>query len=154
MDLKTAQTDLNELVSRTIADLGDQNGSSFLKDFHPLPKIATDPEQLQKVVTNLLINAKEATNGHGEILVSTSQRDSWVVLSVADNGCGMSPDFLARSLFRPFQTTKRRGLGIGMFHTKTIVEAHRGKIEVESEPGKGTTFRVILPLNQPPQSPG
>ena len=153
LDLKTAPTDLNELVSRTIADLGDSNGSSFLKDFDLLPKIATDPEQLRKVVTNLLINAKEATGGRGEILVSTFQRDPWVVLSVADNGCGMSPEFLARSLFRPFQTTKKSGFGIGMFHTKTIVEAHRGKIEVESEPGKGTTFRVLLPLTRPSEQP-
>jgi hypothetical protein len=59
----------------------------------------------------------------------------------------MSRDFMERSLFRPFQTTKSSGLGIGMFHTKTIVEAHRGTIEVESEPGKGTTFRILLPIS-------
>jgi signal transduction histidine kinase len=58
----------------------------------------------------------------------------------------MSADFLARSLFRPFQTTKKNGTGIGMFHTKMIVEAHRGRIEAESQVGKGTTFRVRLPL--------
>jgi len=53
---------------------------------------------------------------------------------------------LNHSLFRPFQTTKKKGIGIGMFHSKMIVEAHRGKIEVQSEPGKGSTFRVLLPL--------
>jgi signal transduction histidine kinase len=60
----------------------------------------------------------------------------------------MSPAFLKGSLFRPFQTTKKKGLGIGMFQSKMIVEAHRGKIRVESEPGAGTTFRVMLPLNR------
>jgi signal transduction histidine kinase len=60
----------------------------------------------------------------------------------------MSPAFLRASLFRPFQTTKKKGLGIGMFQSKMIVEAHRGKIRVESEPGAGTTFRVMLPLNR------
>jgi signal transduction histidine kinase len=56
----------------------------------------------------------------------------------------MSPEFLAQSLFRPFQTTKKNGLGIGMFQSKMIVEAHGGKISVTSEAGKGTTFRVSL----------
>jgi signal transduction histidine kinase len=59
----------------------------------------------------------------------------------------MSPAFVKASLFRPFQTTKKKGLGIGMFQSKMIVEAHRGKIQVESQPGAGTTFRVMLPLN-------
>ena len=78
--------------------------------------------------------------------VETRQSDDWAIVSVADNGCGMSPAFLRASLFRPFQTTKKKGLGIGMFQSKMIVEAHRGKIRVESEPGAGTTFRVMLPL--------
>jgi signal transduction histidine kinase len=69
-----------------------------------------------------------------------------VVLTVADNGCGMSPEFLDRSLFRPFQTTKQNGLGIGMFQSKMIVVAHGGRIAVASEPGQGTTFQVFLPI--------
>jgi signal transduction histidine kinase len=80
------------------------------------------------------------------VRVETVQSDGWAILSVADNGCGMSPAFLKASLFRPFQTTKKKGLGIGMFQSKMIIEAHRGKIQVESEPGTGTTFRVMLPL--------
>jgi len=59
----------------------------------------------------------------------------------------MSQAFLKSSLFRPFQTTKKKGLGIGMFQSKMIVEAHRGRITVESAPEVGTTFRVMLPLN-------
>jgi hypothetical protein len=59
----------------------------------------------------------------------------------------MAPEFLSRALFRPFQTTKKKGLGIGMFQSKMIIEAHGGRIEVESEVRKGTTFRVLLPID-------
>jgi signal transduction histidine kinase len=77
--------------------------------------------------------------------VRTDHRGGRVVLSVADNGCGMSPAFLKDSLFRPFQSTKKKGLGIGMFQSRMVVEAHGGTIQVESEAGKGTTVRVSLP---------
>ena len=82
----------------------------------------------------------------GAIHVETGSRNGWASLSVTDNGCGMSPEFLARSLFRPFQTTKKKGIGIGMFLSRMIVDAHKGKIEVASRLGKGTTFRILLPL--------
>ena len=121
-------------------------GVELVKELHPLPKVIVDPEQFRNVVTNLLLNASEAVGSNGQIRIETSQREAKVLLSVADNGCGMSADFLRDSLFRPFQTTKKRGLGIGMFQSKMIVEAHRGNIEVESQPGKGTKFGVFLPL--------
>jgi len=104
-----------------------------------------DAEQMHKVVGNLLLNASEATAGDGEISVSTSRRDGWAQLAVSDTGCGMSREFIETRLFKPFQTTKPKGMGIGLFHCKTIVEAHGGRIEVESEEGKGSTFRVFLP---------
>jgi hypothetical protein len=104
-----------------------------------------DAEQMQKVVGNLLLNAGEAVAAGGEITVSTSMRDGWAQLAVSDTGCGMSREFIETRLFKPFQTTKPKGMGIGLFHCKTIVEAHGGRIEVQSEEGKGTTFRVFLP---------
>ena len=111
-----------------------------------MPKTLADTEQLQKVLMNLLLNAKEAVDEHGEICVRTEQMGRWAVLSVSDNGCGMSQAFMTQSLFQPFRTTKSEGLGIGLFHTKMLVEAHQGRIEVESEEGKGSTFRVLLPI--------
>jgi signal transduction histidine kinase len=105
-----------------------------------------DPEQVQKVLTNLILNANEAVGNGGEIRLATEQRDSWVILSVNDNGRGMSKEFMEQSLFRPFRTTKRQGMGIGLFQSKMIVEAHQGRIEVESEEGKGSTFKVFLPI--------
>jgi signal transduction histidine kinase len=74
--------------------------------------------------------------------------DSWVTVSVSDNGCGISKEFMEKDLFHPFKTTKKQGMGIGLFQSKMIVEAHQGRIEVESEPGVGTTFKVMLPLRR------
>src|SRR5437016_1771617 len=97
-------------------------------------------------MTMWVISGSEAAAPHGQIRVGTSRRNGWLILSVADDGCSMSSEFIRRSLFRPFQSTKKKGLGIGMFHSKMIVDAHRGRIEVESKKGKGTTFRVWLPV--------
>jgi putative PEP-CTERM system histidine kinase len=143
--LQLAETDLNGLVTTTINML---NGfkASITQDLKPLPKFLMDSEQIQKVLTNLILNANEAVGNEGEIRVATEQKDNWILLSVSDNGCGMSKEFIEKSLFHPFKTTKKQGMGIGLFHSKMIVEAHHGRIEVESEEGRGSTFRVFLPL--------
>jgi len=69
-----------------------------------------------------------------------------VVLSVADNGCGMKPEFVSDRLFRPFQSTKPKGLGVGLYQSRVIVQAHGGGMQVDSEIGKGTIFRVTFPV--------
>jgi putative PEP-CTERM system histidine kinase len=148
LKIKPAEADLNEVISRFFAGWEKAVGVNLAKNFQPLPKFNFDPEQLLKVVTNLVLNAKDAVAQNGEIQIATGRINGHAVLSVSDNGCGMNPEFLSRSLFRPFQTTKKNGLGIGMFQSKMIVEAHKGRIEVESEPGKGATFRVYLPLQK------
>lgn len=144
--LQPVECDLNELVTEMLKGQEQAADITLLKELTPLPKVRLDPAQIQKVVTNLVLNARDAVPRGGQIRVETSQENGWVILAVADNGCGMTPEFIQRSLFRPFQTTKQKGIGIGMFHCKMIVEAHRGRIEVQSEPGKGTTFRVLLPV--------
>jgi putative PEP-CTERM system histidine kinase len=146
LELKPVQSDLNKLVTETLEHLNGMPGVELVKELQPLPNVVVDREQMQNVLTNLLLNAREAVGNEGQIRVETTQRDGRAVLSVTDNGCGMTPDFLRNSLFRPFHTTKKKGLGIGMFQSKVIIEAHRGYIQVESEPGKGTTFGVFLPL--------
>jgi putative PEP-CTERM system histidine kinase len=148
LELNRTETDLNALISSTLASLDGSLNTNLVQGLQPLPPVSIDGEQIQKVLINLVLNAREATPDQGEIRVSTGERGGWVILSVSDDGRGMSKEFIARSLFKPFQTTKRKGLGIGLFHSKKIVEAHRGRIEVESEPGKGSTFRVLLPLGE------
>jgi signal transduction histidine kinase len=147
LELKPVEVDLNVLVADALEVLKGAPEINVVKEFYLQPKLRVDRDQFGSVITNLLLNARDALGPGGEVRIETRQSDSWAILSVSDNGCGMSPAFLRASLFRPFQTTKKKGLGIGMFQSKMIVEAHRGKIRVESEPGAGTTVRVILPLN-------
>ncbi|HLP75556.1 MAG TPA: XrtA/PEP-CTERM system histidine kinase PrsK [Candidatus Paceibacterota bacterium] len=145
LTIRPVPSNLTELVEKVLKDLNGLADTKVIPDLRPVPKVAIDVEQVQKVITNLILNAREAVGRDGEIRIQTGSDGSWTTLTVSDNGCGMSADFMDRSLFRPFQTTKKKGIGIGMFQSKMIVEAHRGRIEVQSELGKGTTFRVLLP---------
>ena len=144
--LKPAELDLNLVVTEALANLNGTLDTKLVTKFDEIPNILADREQLQSVFTNLLLNARDAVGPKGRITVQTTRQGEWVALSVSDNGCGMSEQFIKNSLFRPFRSTKKKGLGIGMFQSKTVVEAHHGKIYVESELGVGTTFRVMLPL--------
>jgi len=146
-EFQKTKADLNELVTTTITGLNGCLKASLTQDVHPaVLKLYMDPDQMQKVIVNLILNANDAVGDSGEIRVTTEQKNGWALITVSDNGCGMSKDFIAHSLFRPFQTTKHQGSGIGLFHSRTIVQAHQGRIEVESEEGKGSTFRVLLPV--------
>jgi putative PEP-CTERM system histidine kinase len=146
LQIHPIEQDLNDVINRVLTTWNGNSGVTLVKNFKPCAKVLLDQEQILKVVTNLVLNATEAVDKNGEVRVETSQNNGWAVLTVADNGCGMTPEFTRRALFRPFQTTKKNGFGIGMFQSKMIVEAHGGRIEVESELRKGTTFRVLLPV--------
>ncbi|MBW2073075.1 MAG: PEP-CTERM system histidine kinase PrsK, partial [Deltaproteobacteria bacterium] len=147
LELAPVKTDLNQLVSTVLKEVKQTPGVQLTTEYADLPQVYIDPQQMRKVISNLILNAFEAMPDGGEIRVSTSRLDSWAVISVSDNGCGMSRDFMEQSLFRPFRTSKKQGLGIGLFQSKMIVEAHRGQLEVESQEGKGSTFRVLLPMD-------
>jgi putative PEP-CTERM system histidine kinase len=147
IELQCVDADLHVLVEAALVEVKEGLRVPLIHDLHPVPRLRLDPEQLQKVVLNLVLNANEAVDGHGEIRVTTDWADGWAILVVRDNGHGMSREFIERSLFQPFQTTKSHGLGIGLFQSKLIVEAHQGRIEVDSEEGHGSTFRVLLPAS-------
>ena len=144
LKIDVAEADLNEVVENVVGGIERSPKFSITKELGALPRFAFDRDQIHKVITNLVLNATEALSVEGKVSISTSFEPGWAILTVADNGCGMSADFMANSLFRPFQTTKKSGLGIGMFQSKMIVEAHGGSVVVTSQPGRGTTFRVQL----------
>ena len=145
LELQRTPSDLASVVAAAMAGLDGNLRAQVEHDLRPTPPVSIDPEQIQKVVLNLMLNANDAVRDGGQIRVATGHAGRWAYIAVTDDGCGMSPEFLARSLFKPFRTTKGQGLGIGLYHSKKIVEAHQGRIEVESAEGKGTTMRVLLP---------
>jgi putative PEP-CTERM system histidine kinase len=148
-DLTRIEADLNQLVEEALQHVDAAPSIEVTTDLQPVPTIVADRDQIQSVVTNLVLNARDATGSGGHIHVSTEHRGARVVLSVADSGSGMTPAFVHDSLFRPFQSTKKNGLGIGLFQSRAIVHAHGGAMHVESEVGKGTTFLVTLPAKGP-----
>ena len=111
-------------------------------------QIKADPRQIRQVLWNLLGNAADACQPGGRVRVHLTRHNELALLEVADSGEGIGADDLNR-IFDPFFTTKERGTGLGLAIVHRIVEAHGGELSVRSEPGKGSTFRVALPLAGP-----
>ncbi len=116
-----------------------------------LPEVRCVPSQLNQVFMNLLVNAAQAIPERGRITITTGRNGDEVFVAVRDTGAGIPPDILKR-VFDPFFTTKPvgTGTGLGLSVSHGIVERHRGRIEVDSEPGAGTEFRVWLPIDAQP----
>jgi PAS domain S-box-containing protein len=124
--------------------------ADVVKQYGPLPPVECLPSQLNQVFMNLLVNAAQAMGEQrGTITIRTGVQDETGWLEFADNGHGISKDHLSR-IFDPFFTTKPvgKGTGLGLSLSYGIVQKHRGQISVQSEPGKGTVFRIELPLTQ------
>ena len=111
LELKPIASDLNQLIIETLNSLNGMPGVQLVRDFHPLPKVVVDPEQLQSVVANLLLNAREAVGSDGQIRIETDQREGRAILSVTDNGCGMSSDFLKTFAVPSVPNHKEEGVG-------------------------------------------
>jgi two-component system NtrC family sensor kinase len=119
--------------------------AEVLKEFAGLPEIECFPSQLNQVFMNLLINASHAIDGRGTITIRTGHDETQVWVEVQDTGKGIKPENLGR-IFEPFFTTKPvgQGTGLGLSLSYGIVKKHDGRIEVKSELGQGSTFRVVL----------
>jgi len=153
--LEIDQVRLPELFDHILRDWKEKLGEKNLKVIVYLSQdaspIRADETRLQEVLYNLLENAVKYSRENGEIRVQAARRGSEIVLSVSDDGIGISKDDLPRIFERFYRADKARtrelgGTGLGLAIVKHIAQLHGGRVEAESEPGRGTSIRVVLPI--------
>lgn len=142
---------VDELVAEALRHAGIEgmDGIDVARELPEKVQVRGDRERLLQVLVNLLRNAAEAMPTGGVLRVSASADGDWTRIEVQDDGCGMDEAFVSDSLFRPFATGKRDGLGIGLYQCRSIIEDHGGEIAVTSRPGEGSRFTVRIPLTEP-----
>lgn len=143
-DMEIERCNLSRIVELALENTNLKNKIGLEIDVNLPPSIEIDfnCSWLEKIFENLLINAADAIEKDGRIDIWLEEYDLWYKVYVRDTGCGMSQEFIERDLFRPFVSTKKAGLGIGMYEVKNIMEQFGGRIEVLSQPGQGT--EVVL----------
>jgi signal transduction histidine kinase len=148
-DLQLAVMDLNQLVDDMIDFYSPQATSHKLTVRRGLCKkpllCRVDPGALKQVLLNLFINAQQAMERGGELMVRTNRQANRAVIQINDTGTGIPPEKLP-AIFRPYYSSRSDGTGLGLAAAKKIIEAHDGTISVHSDLGKGTSFIVEVPL--------
>jgi PAS domain S-box-containing protein len=143
---------LNAVVEETLdllrPELENRGIHAHARLHHRMPLTPIDPGQIKQTLVNLVKNAMQAMTRGGTLTLETGAGPDGVWVSVSDTGGGIPAEQLSR-IFEPFYTTKKKGSGLGLMIVQRIVRQHRGRIEVESDLGRGTRFRVCLPLNEP-----
>jgi len=109
--------------------------------------VVANRDRLERVIGHIIQNAVEATPKDGKVIIRISKQEAFVVVEIKDTGQGMSEEFIRERLFKPFESTKSAGMGIGMFESREYIHELGGQIEVSSRQTIGTTFRVILPFH-------
>jgi two-component system sensor histidine kinase HydH len=151
-EVKLEQADLNRLVEETVTLVSEEADSISVKvETHlgEIPEVMLDHDEMKKAVINILRNALEATGEGGAVRVSTIYDGNFVALEITDSGKGMSQEEMS-SAFQPYFTTKKGGTGLGLSIAQRVVADHGGRIDVESSPGRGTIFTILL---RPPSAP-
>lgn len=151
-DLKPREADLNEVLEE-LCDFYEPQASTrgvtvrthFAAD---LPRIPLDADAFKQAVLNLMLNAEHAMPDGGELMLTTRRDGPFVTLDVVDTGCGM-PEDVCSQIFEPFFSTRKGGTGLGLPTTRNIIEAHGGRIDIQSVPGRGSRFSIRLPAARP-----
>lgn len=152
--LNLVETDPNEVVERVIGLMNptaQEKGIEVEKKLNPTEPFRVDPDQIEQVVMNLIINGIDAMNSHGKLTVETQNADGYILIKVSDTGHGLSEE-VKEKIFRPFYSTKPNGTGLGLSISLGIVEMHEGKILISGEKDKGSTFTVMIPVNSRSES--
>jgi signal transduction histidine kinase len=154
LELRLEAADLAQTLDRAIASVEREAPAvAIYRNYEPgIPPFPFDAELMERVVYNLVLNAAQATAPGGAVTVKTRVWDSTAEIAVIDRGSGIDARQLD-SIFNPFFTTKPEGVGLGLAIVSKIVDEHGGKITVESETGKGSLFRVLLPMERAVPSP-
>jgi len=142
--LELETTNLREIVASALFQIAIPATIELTSHVPDKPTLLLDKTRMQRVVINLVRNAIDAMPEGGKISVTSGGDAQTVELTVADTGPGI-PDELKEQIWKPLKTTKAKGIGLGLAICKRFVEAHSGRIEVLSESGKGTSFKIILP---------
>jgi signal transduction histidine kinase len=152
LELRLEATDVNELLDRAAARLerdGAAGRITIFRNYSPdLSPFPLDAELMERVFYNLLLNAAQASPPGGTITLKTRPADGYAEVSFIDRGSGIDPKH-RESIFNPFFTTKPDGVGMGLAIVSKIVDQHGGRIAVESEVGRGSVFRLLLPIHPP-----
>jgi len=148
-ELQLASFDINELVNDMVDFYTSQANSRSItirQGLYNEPLICkVDAGMLKQVILNLFINAQQAMSNGGELLIRTIRRENDAVIQISDTGSGIAADKLP-DIFNAYHSFRPQGSGLGLPTVKKIIEAHNGTIDVDSEPGKGTSFTIKLPL--------
>jgi signal transduction histidine kinase len=145
LEPRREMTDITLLIDRSARHARVE----IIRNYSPdVPLLPIDPSLMEQVFINLLTNAAQASAPNAPITVVTRVLQDEAEIGVIDRGCGIPADKI-ETIFNPFVTTKQTGVGLGLAIVAKIVDGHGGRMSVESEPGKGSTFRLFLPVEAP-----
>ena len=151
-ELQPENADINEIIGDMVDFYSPQATSHSITirlGLFDQPLVCkVDMDMLKQAILNLFINARLAMIDGGELIIRTASQEGNAVIEISDTGIGIEPDKLA-NIFDAFYSSRPQGSGLGLPTTKKIIEAHNGSIAVNSEPGKGTSFTIKLPLAEP-----
>jgi signal transduction histidine kinase len=141
--------DMSSLIDEAVVPIRGVENVRLSVSGEPVPPVMAVREHIHQVLLNVVLNAKQAIGEKGDISIAIKQSNGSVVVTVDDTGSGI-PSSMLESLFRPSQSSRPGGLGVGLYQCKQIMEAHQGTIQLRSEEGKGTQVRIELPIYRPP----
>jgi len=145
LEPRREQVDITQLIDRSAKHAHVE----IIRNYSPdVPLLPIDPNLMEQVFINLIVNAAQASAPDAPITVATRMAGGEAEISVIDRGCGVPADKI-ETIFNPFVTTKQTGVGLGLAIVAKIVDGHGGRMAVESDPGKGSAFRVYLPAEDP-----
>jgi putative PEP-CTERM system histidine kinase len=142
-----APLDIDKLLRQAVALKSAVEPKPVLEIINPGMKLVANDERLERVIGHLIQNAVEATPRDGKVAVRLYQQEKNAVIEVRDTGQGMTEEFIRERLYKPFDSTKSAGMGIGVFESREYITELGGQLDVTSQPAQGTTFRISLPLH-------